>query len=89
MAGGTNANNEVTVSSESAVDAVAITKSDSTVFTPPLRGIYVGGTGDVAVTTMLGTVITFTAVPAGFILPVYCSKVMSTNTSATSMVGLR
>lgn len=72
----------------SAVDAVAITKSDSTTYAPLLRGIYVGTTGDVAVVTAQGTTITFSSVPAGAILPVFASKVMSTNTTASNMVGL-
>ena len=72
--------------SDPAEDAIAITKSDATVLIG-LRGIYVGGTGDVAVTTPTGDV-TFSAVPAGTILPVSASKVLSTGTTATLMVGL-
>ena len=68
-------------------DAVSVTKSDSTVVN--IDALYVGGAGDVAVTTHLGTVVTFGSVPAGTILPVKCKHVMSTNTTATLMVGLR
>ena len=68
--------------------AIAITKSDTTVCDNsnmgPLSGLYVGGLGNVAVTTANGEVVTFTAVPVGTILPITCSKVMSTNTTATS-----
>ncbi len=74
-------------------DAVAITKSDSTQYIDatggPLDMLYIGGLGDVAVTTLSGAVVTFTAVPVGTILPIRCTKVMSTNTSATLIIGLR
>lgn len=70
--------------------AVAVTKSDSTVYSPPLSGVWVGGLGDVAVIPAgQDSAVTFKAVPAGTLLPVVCSKVMSTNTSATDLVGLR
>lgn len=75
-------------SDESAIDAVVITPSDATRFIPPLRGVYVGVTGNVAVITAGGSTITFSNVPAGFILPVWCQAVMSTNTTATTMIGL-
>lgn len=73
--------------------AVAITKSDTTVYDNsnmgPLSGLYIGGAGDVAVTTANGEVTTFSAVPVGTVLPITCSKVMSTNTTATLILGLR
>jgi len=66
--------------------AVAVTKSD----TAPnaYDALYVGGAGNVAVTTAGGDVVTFTAVPVGTILPVKTSLVMSTNTTATLILGL-
>ena len=71
--------------------ATAVTKSDSTVLTD-VRGLYIGTTGDVAV-TMAGdataTAVTFVAVPAGAILPLCVSKVMSTNTTASNIVALK
>lgn len=70
-------------------DAVAIIKSDATVYNPPLRGLYVGGLGDVAVVTQDGSAVTFTAVPAGTYFPIGLLKVMSTGTTATNIVGLR
>lgn len=73
--------------------AVAITKSDSTTYDGSnggqINGIYVGGTGDVAVVTANGETVTFSAVPVGTILPITVSKIMSTNTTATLMLGLR
>ena len=56
---------------------------------PRLRGVYVGGTGDVAILADGDTVaVTFVGVLAGTLLPVKAKKVMSTNTSATALVGL-
>lgn len=70
-----------------AVDAVAVTPSDSTVV--DFRGLYVGGAGNVAIKGKPGgTAVTFVGVLAGSVLPVRCTRVMSTNTTATSIVGL-
>lgn len=69
--------------------SVTITKSDSTVLAPPARAIYVGGAGDLAV-RMSGdaTTPTFVGVAAGTVLPISVDKVLSTGTTATSIVGL-
>lgn len=67
-------------------DAETVTKSDSTTFNPSV--IYIGGTGDIKVTTTQGTDVTFPSVPAGFVLPVQVIKVWSTGTTATSMVRI-
>lgn len=66
-------------------DAFAVTKSDSTVITA--FGLYVGTTGDVAVTTAKGNNVTFVGVPAGTIIPIAVSKVLSTGTGASNIVG--
>lgn len=73
--------------------AIAVTKSDTTLYDEanggPIAGIYVGGTGDVAVKTANGETVTFSAVPVGTILPITVQKIMSTNTTATLILGLR
>lgn len=69
------------------INAAAVTKSDSTTFSQPST-IYVGGAGDVAVRTIGGDTVTFSAMAAGTILPVLCDRVMSTNTTATLMVRM-
>jgi hypothetical protein len=73
-----------------AVSQVAITKSDTTVYDPPLKALWVGGAGDVAVVAADDTAaVTISGVNGGQIIPVSISKVMSTNTTATLMVGWR
>lgn len=69
---------------------VAITKSDSTDLTASkIRALWVGGAGDVAVIALNDTAaVTIASVPAGTLLPISVVKVMSTNTTATSIVGL-
>lgn len=66
--------------------AAAVVPSDVTVISPTL-GIYVGGAGNVTVTTLDGTLITFTAPPVGSIIPIRCNKVMAA-TTATLLIAL-
>lgn len=70
-----------------AQDAFAVTKSDST----PLdfTALYVGTTGDVAIRTFRGTTVTFPSVPAGGYVLCRGDRVMSTNTTASGIVGLK
>lgn len=68
--------------------AFAVTKSDATVFSQPTRALWVGGAGDVAVRMLDQTTLTFAAVPAGQLLPIRVDKVLSTGTTATSIVGM-
>lgn len=71
-----------------ATSAVAVTKSDSTILTQTSRALYVGSTGDVAVTMEGGDTVTFATVPAGAILPIRVTQVLSTGTSASNIVAL-
>lgn len=67
----------------------AITPHDSTNFATETRFIYVGVIGDIALVGPEGsTAVLFKAVPAGTILPVRASRVDSTNTTATLLVGM-
>lgn len=68
-----------------ATNAVTVIPSDSTELT--FFALYVGTTGDIAVTTYNGQTVTFTAVPVGF-FPVGGVKVMLTNTTALNIVAL-
>ena len=54
----------------------------------PGCNLYIGGAGNVKVTTIGGDVITFTATPVGQVLPVQVIKVHSTGTSATLINAL-
>lgn len=65
--------------------AVAVTPSDATVIEG--KAIYVGGAGNVTVTTVSGAVVTFTAPPVGSIIPIAFTRVMSA-TTATALVAL-
>lgn len=79
----------VNTSLASATTAEAITPSDTTVLTPPGRGLYVGTTGDVAVRMAGGGTATFVGVPNGAVLPICVDQVLSTGTSASDIVLLR
>lgn len=73
-----------------AADAVAVSPHDTNELSRVTRALYVGGAGNLVV-TMAGTGggdVTFTGVPAGTILPIRVKKVLSTNTTATSIVAL-
>lgn len=68
-------------------DAIPLTPLDATVYSPPLVGLYVGGTGDVTVKGRGGNAVTFKACPVGFRLDMLISRVMSTGTTATLLTG--
>ena len=67
--------------------AIALTKSDTTVIAETF-GLYVGGAGDVNVTMKDGRNALFVGVPAGTVLPIQVTKLLSTSTSATSVLAL-
>lgn len=67
--------------------AVLITKADSDLATE-IRGLYVGTTGNVRVTTVGGDDVVIPTVPAGAILPIEIKRVWSTNTTASGFVGI-
>ena len=73
----------------SAWKGVAVTPSNTTVLPDGVRAVWVGGTGDLAVTMSGDTAaVTLSGVPTGTLLPIQVSKVMSTNTTATLIVAL-
>lgn len=74
--------------SSPARNAVTVTPSDTVDLINVSKALYVGVTGDVTVNTLGGGTATFKAVPAGMILPVRCTRVLSTGTTATSIVAL-
>lgn len=66
----------------------AITPHDTNNLATLTRAIYVGGPGDLTVTLAGGDTVTLTGVLAGAIYPLRCKKVLSTGTSATSLIAL-
>jgi hypothetical protein len=83
--------------------ALALTPSDTEDLTNPAgddapcyaQGLFIGGAGNVAVVMAgdnsnggAGTAVTFNSVAAGTVLPIQVRRVMSTNTTATDIVGL-
>jgi hypothetical protein len=71
-------------------ELVSITPSDSTVFSPHLRAVYVGVGGNIAIRVPgSNTAVTLIGVPQGTILPIKVERLMATSTTASSLVGLR
>lgn len=71
----------------------AVTPSDTVNLPAGCRGLYIGGSGNIA---LLGnertgtglTPVTFTGVPAGTVLPCGPLRVFATNTTATLIIAL-
>lgn len=74
------------VGREGAPGAFAVTPSDATVIRT-ITGVWVGGAGNLVVEMLNGASATFTAVPAGTLVPIQVRKVMAA-TTATNIVGL-
>lgn len=70
-----------------AYKGVAVTASDATII-EPTRGIYVGSGGDIAVKFTDGGTVTLVGAVTGTILPIQVVQVLSTGTSASSLVAL-
>lgn len=68
-----------------APDGLNVTPSDTTELN--LSGLYVGGTGNVTVTTAKGNSVLFSACPIGFVINMGIRRVMSTGTTATLLTG--
>lgn len=72
-----------------AKELVSITPDDDNdISGGPVRSIWVGGAGDLAIKDLKGTSVTLVGVQAGSMLPVYASRVLEAST-ATSIVGMR
>jgi hypothetical protein len=67
--------------------AETFTNSD-TLYLPTPSVIYVGGLGNVKVTTAQGDDVTFTNVQAGSVLPVQVIRVWATGTTASNLVRI-
>ena len=67
--------------------AFAITPNDS-VNLQNVAVVFVGGAGNIKVTTANGDIVTFSGVVAGSVLPVQVLRVWGTSTTASSLVGI-
>lgn len=80
--------------SDPAFDANALTLSGTTTITDAngnaglARGIYVGGAGNLTVITSAGNQVSFSNVPVGTIVPIVCSAVVASTTTATGLVAM-
>lgn len=72
----------------SAHGAIEITPDDDVEFIPPVRGIYVGTSGDLKVDMADGQTVTFTGVVAGFIHDISVKRVYANGTNAGNIIGL-
>lgn len=71
-----------------ATNAETITPTDDLVLKPTARALYIGVAGNVAITTLAGDDVTFVGVLAGTIIPIQCTVVKSTGTTATDIIAL-
>lgn len=81
----------ISVSEAPASNAAAITASDTNTLADDLgiqnsRGIYVGASGDVNAVMKDGNTVLFVAMAAGVVHPLQVKQVLTTNTTATSIV---
>lgn len=68
-------------------NAVAVTPSDSTI--QKYRSVWVGTSGNLAVVPLNGdAAVTFVSCSNAQLVPIAVQKVMSTNTTASNIVGL-
>ena len=65
-----------------------ITPNDSADLATSTRGIYVGVSGDLKVDLVEAGTVTFVGLAAGIIHPIRAQRVYSTDTTATSIVGV-
>jgi len=71
-----------------AIDGAAVTPNDAADLALPARALWIGAGGTLRITTLKGTVLNFTAVPSGFVMPVAAVRVHATGTTCTGIVAL-
>lgn len=64
-----------------------ITKSDETSLERLTRGLYVGRPGNVTVLSEMGETVLWESVSAGSLMPIRCTKVFATGTTAGAFVA--
>jgi hypothetical protein len=70
-----------------AQNAAAVTPSDTANLPTCCKRLWVGGAGNVELTTVGGSTVIYTAVPAGTYLQVRALQVFATLTTATNIVA--
>ena len=74
--------------SSPARNALMVTPSDTVDLINVTKALYIGGTGDVTVIMLDGSAPqTFSACPVGMILPVRCTRILATGTTATKITA--
>ena len=68
-------------------DGAAVTPSDSVDLPVASKRLWVGTGGNVALVTVAGTSLTYTAVPSGTYLQIRASRVKSTGTTASNIIA--
>jgi hypothetical protein len=71
-----------------AVHGFAVTPSDGVDLVDVTRAVYVGGSGNVALTLLSGATLTLAGVAGGTLLPLRAKAIKATGTTATNLVGL-
>ena len=68
--------------------AEAITPSNTVSLTGITRAVYVGGAGNITAIMSNGDTVLFTAVPVGTLLPIRCTRINATATTATLLIAM-
>ena len=71
-----------------ASDAFPVIPSNTADLPHTARALYIGGSGDVRLSTIDGSDVTFRSLGAGSVLPVGAVRVYETGTTAGSILGL-
>lgn len=75
-------------SPDTAAFAAAVVPDNANNQAVPFRALWVGGAGNVTILMPDGSVVTFSGVPAGSMLPVGGVRVNATGTTATLIVAV-
>ena len=65
-----------------------VTPSDGADLSNTTRAIFVGGAGNLKVTTKGGQTVTLSGVAAGSVLPIRVERIFATDTTATNIAAL-
>ena len=71
-----------------AAGAMEVTPNDELNLSKYAKTVYIGGDGDLRITTVDDDVVTFTGMKGGSYLPVRVKRIWSTGTTATGIIAL-